>query len=34
MNPNKMTLLTARKLCDALGCSPWDLLEQDEASYA
>ncbi|WP_420867935.1 helix-turn-helix domain-containing protein [Bifidobacterium boum] len=34
MNPNRTTLLTARKLCDALSCSPWDLLEQDEAPYA
>lgn len=32
---NKMMLLTARKLCDVLGCSPCDLLmDYNEATHA
>ena len=29
MNPERMSLMTARKLCKALNCSPWELLEDD-----
>ncbi|KAB8292710.1 helix-turn-helix domain-containing protein [Bifidobacterium apri] len=34
MNPERMSLMTARKLCKALNCSPWELLEDDTTDAA